>query len=323
MKFMGEITLNDWDLIQFHQVSLGACLSGAVESHWMLFWTGGGRNGKNTLGDLVQDAMGDYARKVPASTLMAKSFDGHPTDIANLQGLRLATSSEINDGDHWNEALINEVTGDATLSARFMRGNFFTFKRTHKHLIYGNYKPQLRSVSDGIRSRIKIVPFNASFKGRENPDLPRLLREHLGYVLLWLMEGHRKWLVNGKQLHNCEAVEGESNQYFENQSTPQLWLADRTERVEKDDRSSLQLPKVGDLYRDYKQWKEARGERAVSLTRWLEVLRGFDKVRSQLGTHYRGLRLRPLQYGDVPFAPLSLPPLPSVASTNGPITSNQ
>ena len=158
MKFMGEITLNDWDLILFHQVSLGACLSGAVESHWMLFWTGGGRNGKNTLGDLVQDAMGDYARKVPASTLMAKSFDGHPTDIANLQGLRLATSSEINDGDHWNEALISEVAG---------------------------------------------------------------------------------------------------------------------------------------------------------------VLRGFDKVRSHLGTHYRGLRLRPLQYGDVPF--------PSFAqgSINSPMMSNQ
>ncbi len=323
MQFMREITLNDLDLIQFHQVSLGACLSGAVESHWMLFWIGGGRNGKNTLGDLVQDAMGDYARKVPASTLMARSFDGHPTDIANLQGLRLATSSEINDGDHWNEALINEVTGDATLSARFMRGDYFEFQRTHKHLIYGNYKPQLRSVSDGIRSRIKIVPFNASFKGRENADLPRLLREHLGYVLLWLMEGHRKWLVNGKQLPNCEAVEAESNQYFENQSTPQLWLAERTERVEKDDRPSLQFSKVGDLYRDYKQWKEARSERAVSLTRWLEVLRGFEKVRSQLGTHYRGLRLRPLQYGEVPFPPMPLPTLPSLAFTNGPMTSNQ
>jgi putative DNA primase/helicase len=127
IKFMGEITLSDRDLIQFHQVSLGACLSGAVESHWMLFWTGAGRNGKNTLGDLVQDVMGDYARKVPASTLMSKSYDGHPTDIANLQGVRLATASEINDGDHWNEALINEVTGDAELSARFMRGDFFTF----------------------------------------------------------------------------------------------------------------------------------------------------------------------------------------------------
>lgn len=315
VKFLGEITSNDRELARFHQVSLGACLSGAIENHWMLFWTGAGRNGKNTLGDLVQDAMGDYARKVPASTLMAKSFEGHPTEIANLQGLRLAVSSEINDGDHWNEALINELTGDATLSARFMRGDYFTFKRTHKHLIFGNYRPQLRSVSDGIKSRIKIVPFNVSFKGREDPDLPGRLREHLGFVLAWLMDGHRQWLTYGKQVFWSAAVEAESNQYFENQSTPQLWLAERTERLVKDDRPTLHLPKVTELYRDYKQWKESRGEKAVSQSRWLEVMRGFEKQRSQCGTHFRGLRLLPLSYGDVPFPPL--PPAPGIPPSWG------
>lgn len=99
-KFLDEITQGDRELAEFLQVSLGACLSGAVESHWMLFWIGQGRNGKNTLGDLVQAAMGDYARKVPTSTLMAKTHEGHPTEIANLQGIRLAISSEINDGEY-------------------------------------------------------------------------------------------------------------------------------------------------------------------------------------------------------------------------------
>lgn len=308
-KFMVEITENDWDLIQFHQVSLGACLSGAVEGHWMLFWIGRGRNGKNTLGDLVQDVMGDYARKIPASTLMAKTYEAHPTEIANLQGIRLATASEINDGDHWDEARINEVTGDATLSARFMRGDHFEFRRTHKHLIYGNHRPQLRSVSDGIRSRIKIVPFNASFVGREDADLPRRLREQLGYVLAWLVEGHRRWLGDGRRLHHCPAVETESANYFENQSTPQLWLAERAERIENDDRHAIHLPKVNDLYRDYKQWKEARGERPLSKTRWLEVLRPFERVRTNAGIHIRGLRLLPLQFGDVAFPPRVPPTL--------------
>jgi putative DNA primase/helicase len=134
----------------------------------MLFWIGDGRNGKNTLGDLVLDALGDYARKVPASTLMAKQHEGHPTEIANLKVIRLAMSSEINDGEHWNEARTNEVTGDATLSARFMRCDHFTFERTHKHLIFGNHR-------NAIQSRIQIVPFKASFKDKEDPDLPRRL----------------------------------------------------------------------------------------------------------------------------------------------------
>jgi P4 family phage/plasmid primase-like protien len=301
-KFLNEITMGDRALAEFLQVSLGACLSGAVESHWMLFWIGQGRNGKNTLGDLVQDAMGDYARKVPTSTLMAKTHEGHPTEIANLQGIRLALSSEINDGEHWNEARINEVTGDGTLSARFMRGDLFTFQRTHKHLIYGNHRPQLRTVGDAIKSRIKIVPFKASFLGREDGDLPRRLRENLGYVMAWLIEGHGKWLAASKRLPDCQAVAAESADYFAAQSTVDMWLAERVLILTTDDRNVLALHKGGDLYRDYSEWKKERGENPVSMTRWAESLRGFEKVKSS-GVRYRGLMLIP-QVGNVPF-PLS------------------
>jgi putative DNA primase/helicase len=153
-RFLGEITQGDRELSEFLQVSLGACLSGAVESHWLLFWIGQGRNGKNTLGDLVEDAMGDYARTVPTSTLMSKQNVAHPTQLANLQGIRMALSSEVSDEEHWDESRIKQVTGDAKMSGRFRRGDYFTFQRTHKHLIYGNHRPQLRSVDSAIKSRI-------------------------------------------------------------------------------------------------------------------------------------------------------------------------
>lgn len=302
-KFLAEIALDDMALIEFLQVSLGACLSGAVESHWMLFWIGQGRNGKNTLGDLVQDAMGDYARKVPTSTLMAKSHEGHPTEIANLQGVRLALSSEINDGEYWHEARINEVTGDSTLSARFMRGDLFTFQRTHKHLIYGNHRPQLRTVGGAITSRIKIVPFKASFLGREDSDLPRRLREDLGYVLAWLIEGHGKWLAAGKRLPACQAVDAESADYFAAQSTPEMWLAERVQILSQDVRPASQCPKSSDLYRDYANWKKDRGENPTSQTRWAEIMQKKFQKEASNGVRYRGLRLLP-QVGNVPF-PLS------------------
>ena len=270
----------------------------------MLFWIGQGRNGKNTLGDLVQDAMGDYARKVPTSTLMAKSHEGHPTEIANLQGIRLALSSEINDGEYWHEARINEVTGDGTLSARFMRGDLFTFQRTHKHLIYGNHRPQLRTVGNAIMSRIKIVPFKASFLGREDGDLPRRLRENLGHVLAWLIEGHGKWMAAGKRLPPCQAVESESADYFAAQSTPEMWLAERVQILAPDARPASQCPKSSDLYRDYANWKKERGENPISQTRWAETMqKKFQKEKSD-GWRYRGLMIIP-QVGNVPFPPIN------------------
>ena len=153
---MGEITDGDRELELFIQSALGACLSGATEDHWLLFFTGGGRNGKNTLGDAVQRVLGDYATTVPSETLMARHQE-HKTEMMNLKGRRLVTSSEVEDGAFWAESKINSVTGDAILSGRYMRQDYVEFPRTHKHLIYGNSRPQLRNITQALRSRLKIV----------------------------------------------------------------------------------------------------------------------------------------------------------------------
>jgi putative DNA primase/helicase len=285
LQFMKEITNGDQELIEFHQISLGACLSGAVESHWMLFWIGSGRNGKNTLGDAVQFIFGDYAKKIVSSVLMSKTHEAHPAEIAQLDGCRLATSSEVEDGAFWHESKINEVTGDATLSARFMGQNFFEFKRTHKHLIYGNHRPQLRSITPAIRSRIKIVPFPASFIGREDATLPAKLRECAPFILQWLIDGHCKWLAAGRKLPSCQAIERESSDYFESQSTVELWIAEMLEQHQDVSEKS------GVLYKNYQDWKLARGESPVSATRWAETMgKKFPKVKSHGYMRYQGVR---------------------------------
>jgi putative DNA primase/helicase len=303
-KFMLEITEGDEELVKFHQVSLGACLSGAIEDHWLPFWVGEGRNGKNTLGDLVEEAMGDYARTIRTSTLMSKSHQGHPEELANLQGIRIAISSEVNDGDHWDESRIKQVTGDATISARFMYGSSFTYKRTHKHLVYGNHRPQLRSTDSAIKSRIKIVPFKVSFRGREDADLPRRLRGEMGYVLQWMIQGHQQWMAAGKRLPKCAAVDAESADYFASQSTPEMWLEECTEVVDPLSLVNSQWPRSSDLYRSYAEWKKSRGEPAQSQTRWAETMqKKFEKVKSVAGVHYKGLRILPPQWATGPFPP--------------------
>ena len=317
-KFMIEITGGDQELIRFHQVSLGACLSGAVEGHWLLFWYGVPRAGKNTFGDLVEGSMGDYARTIPTSTLMSKKFESHPTEMANLQGIRLATSSELSDGDHWNEARVKQLTGDATISARWIGGNFFEFDRTFKLLVYGNHKPQLRSADEALRARLKIVPFKHSFLGREDPDLPARLWAEQGYVLQWLIEGHQMWLEAGKKLPVCAAVESEIAEYFEGQSTPKLWLKECCEILADDHRPDLQLHTVVECYRSYKNWKDARGESALSQTRWEpEALTGLQVVRTRKGKCVRKLKLLPIELS---YPLTSVPtPLPTVPPAPAPV----
>ena len=290
LRFLQEVTGGDEDLIRFLQVAYGACLSGAVESHWMLFLTGGGRNGKNTFVDLVADALGDYAKKIPASTLMARKHEDHPTEIASLRGVRLAVASEVNEGDHWHEARINELTGDAKISARVMRGDYFTFTRTHKHIVLGNHRPRLRSVTPALRERLKIVPFNQCFIGREDPLLPSKLRAEMPFVLGWLIEGHAEWIRLGRKLPPCAAVTRESEAYFSEQSTVDMWIEERLDVLPFETLPARQCPKASDLYKDYHQWKKERGEGAISMTDWAVSMRRFEKVRAN-GIRYIGVRL--------------------------------
>jgi len=305
-KFLSEIFENNQDLIDWLQVALGACLSGAIEDHWILFWLSGaiedhwilfwigaGRNGKNTLGDLIAHILGEYAKAIPSDTLMSKKNAEHKTEIANLQGCRLAVASETEEGDFWAESKLKSLTGDAMLSGRYMRQDFIHFQRTHKHLIYGNHRPQLRSLDKAMRSRLKVVPFNVSFDGREDAMLPKKLLSESGYVLHWLMEGHKQWIKQGRKVGTCEAITHETADYFAMQATIESWIDENCTIVPIDGRPACEWAKVKDLYSNFKTWCAEANIGTPSLTRFGEKMKrlGFEKVKSD-GYRYKGVELK-------------------------------
>ena len=283
-QFLDEITCKDFELQIFLQTALGACLSGALEDHWLMFWIGTGRNGKNTLGDAVMRVLGSYARKIPSSTLMKTKYEGHPTDIANLKGIRLGVASEVEATSYWSESRINELTGDGMLSARYMRCDLFQFRRTFKLLVYGNHRPRLNSVTQALQSRIKMVRFSADFTGDENkpdPDLPEKLQLEDGYILSWLIDGHLLWLANGKKLPHSAAIANEVKDYIDSQATPENWMDECL------DQGGDIWMGATDLYRNYTLWKESRSEHAVSMTVLGDAMtKRFKKKRGGKGFLY-------------------------------------
>jgi putative DNA primase/helicase len=267
-------------------------LSGAREEHWLVYWFGTGRNGKNLLADLVFSILGEYAHKLPSSALMSKKHESHPSELTGLRGVRLALSSEIEEGSFWNEARLKELTGDEFITARYMGRDAFTFTKTHKHLILGNHRPQIKTVDEAIKNRVLLVPFDVSFAGREDRDLPQKIRAEAGFVLHWLIEGHIAWLENGKRLPQCEAVELATKGYFAAQSTIEMWIDECCRKVDDPDRPAGGWCTASELYENYRQWKHARGESPVSQTRFGEFMaRAYKKTKGNRGFVYIGLEL--------------------------------
>jgi len=279
LRFVTEIFSTDLAMVEFLQRWGGYCLTGDRREHKLLFWYGTGANGKSVLQAVIQWAMGGYALNLPSEVLMRQAHQQHPTELAQLRGKRLALSSELEDNAYWAEARIKALTGDATLTARFMRMDFFEFPQTQKHIIAGNFKPRLKGDDPAIARRMVLVPFLERFTGtRCDPLLPERLRAELPGILAWFIEGARKWARDGLAIP--DKVRAASAEYLAANDDISLWIEDCCAMG-----PDLRTPSAH-LYRSYVRWKEAAGERPQSSTAWgSRIGQRFDKYRT---AHERG-----------------------------------
>jgi putative DNA primase/helicase len=278
------------ELVGFEQASLGYCLTGDTSLHFLKFWYGEGRNGKSTLGEAIEVICGDYVKKINNQLLMASRFDRHPTEVANLFGARLVIASEISEGSYIHESMVKELTGDSRLSARFMRKDFFDFRRTHKHLIYGNAKPRIRVVDTAIKSRIKLTEFGVNFEaeGRVDPELKTKLLGEAPLILTWLTRGATALYANRLRMPVSRVVERQTEDYMAENDAVRLWLEERCETV------ATAVTRVMTLYEDYRMWRTARGENAESIQRWSLSMHkhGFKTLIRHGVRFYEGAGLR-------------------------------
>ena len=222
IAFLDRVTGGNDALIGFLQRYLGYCLTGHVHEHVLLFLYGTGSNGKSVFVNTVVGIFGDYAITAPMEMFLTRKFEAHPTEIARLKGARLVVAHETQRGRSWDEAKIKNLTGGDVLTGRFMRGDFFDFKPTHKLLIVGNYKPSLRNVDEAIRRRILLAPFTVQIPEAErDPDLPEKLKAEWPAILCWIVDGCLEWQRYGLVVPTI--VRDATAEYFADQDTLARW----------------------------------------------------------------------------------------------------
>lgn len=287
-RFITEVCCGDADLKGFIQRMLGYGLTGDRREQVLFFWYGLGANGKSVLSDFFRWILGDYALKLPASVLMTSRGERHPTEIAQLAGKRLAVSSELDETSFFNEALVKELTGDESATARFMRGDFFQFGLTHKHVIIGNFKPRFRGGDSAMARRMRLVPFNATFDGpAKDPLMLTKLKAEAPAILSWMVQGAREWSEGG--LAPAKIVLDASKEYMMDNDDLALWIDECCDQEGE--------TKANDLYQSFSRWKKSRGEHPLSQTSWgarLTALPGVTKKRSN-GMRYSGLTLKAIE----------------------------
>ncbi|MCA8882132.1 MAG: bifunctional DNA primase/polymerase [Rhodobacteraceae bacterium] len=287
LRFLSEVLQGDQDTIAFLQRAAGYALTGSTAEHKLLFLHGSGRNGKSLILNTLLHIWGDYGRRVPASTFLNSQTERHPTDIAGLQGARLAIASELPRGKSWDEAVIKDLTGGDRMTARFMRQDYFEFDPQLTLMIAGNTQPSFRGVDEAIRSRVILVPFSVIIPPeRRDLALPEKLKAEGPAILRWCIEGALAWQERGLDVPRSLAAA--SAAYFDEEDTLGQFLEDETCA------DPHAITATEDLILRFNFWSERQGLGSWSKRTLVKELkmRGFTDAKSNGQRGLRGLRLR-------------------------------
>ncbi|KIZ15717.1 DNA primase family protein [Streptomyces natalensis] len=205
------------EMIDYLHLLLGYSITGDVGAQILPFLWGTGKNGKSVLLDVMMKLLGDYADAAPPGFLMAKPFEGHPTDLAELHGRRVYVCSEIKPGDKFDEARVKLLTGGDRIKARRMRQDPFSFGPTHKLWLLGNHKPEVGTGGFAFWRRMRLIPFERVVPDDRKIDnlADLLVMEEGPGILGWLIDGARRYLGGDRDLTGPERVRIATTAYAE------------------------------------------------------------------------------------------------------------
>lgn len=268
---------NDEEVYDFVISMLAKALNGEAANGNFLVLKGTGANGKSTFFNLVSALFGGYATPLSEATITGKAVStagGPRTDIVGLVGARVAICSETPQDAFLRDAVVKQLSGADSISARGLYQAEFTFK-PHALLMLGtNYLPVVRGTDTGIWRRIKVICFDQDYnkhKERCDPDLERkLVAELPGFFNLLLI---RLPLVRGKVLNVPKAVSAEVEGYRDKMDAVKQWITSCLVADPDGAPTTMQ-----ELYRDFRSFVHNEG-----YTWTLAQVSFTDRVKSHFG----------------------------------------
>jgi putative DNA primase/helicase len=274
-----ERILPDPGVRRYVQRAAGYSLTGDVSMEKLFFAFGPPATGKTTFLSAVATVLGDYAATSDFESFLQRDHaTGAPrNDIARLVGKRFVQSVEVADGQRFAEALINQLTGGDTISARLLYQEAFEFKPQFKIWLAANNRPRVSGPEGAIWRRLVQIPFLMEIPENErDPGLKaRLCGSERAAVLAWLVEGCRMWQAEG--LREPGAVKDMTQEYREESDV----LRDFIE--EKCTLSPTAQVRSAELWAAYQDWAKTSGERyPLGRKRFSQALfaRGLDQYKS-------------------------------------------
>lgn len=288
-SFLDLVTVNDGELKDYLQQVAGMSIVGAVKSEGIQIAYGGGRNGKSTYFNTLQNVLDSYAGSLDADTLTTDKRN-KGASLATLRGQRLVICGELEEGQRLSIKELKRVAATDKLVIEAKYKDPETIKPTHHVCMFTNVLPRVGTTDTGTWRRLHVIPFKATMPtgDAEITDYAEVLTRNAGGAILqWMIDGAQKYLANGCKLKIPATVKATTNEYRQREDWLQRFVNECCTR----EPGARTL--ASDLYAAYRAYTGENGAftlKNVDFTEGLKRL-GFSSVAPQRRVEWLDIRL--------------------------------
>jgi P4 family phage/plasmid primase-like protien len=152
---------------------LSSTLEGTNKEQCYYTFKGRGSNGKSKIAELMEMTLGDYYTTMSSTVLTRKRPDAGAAnpEIMAAKGRRFICMSEPDDKEPINTSRMKQFSGEDMVEARPLYGDQERFRIMGKICMLCNDLPAVNSMDHGTWRRIRVIPFEARFLDKGNPEL--------------------------------------------------------------------------------------------------------------------------------------------------------
>jgi P4 family phage/plasmid primase-like protien len=222
-------------------------LSGNNKLEEFYIWTGKGGNGKGTINELLRRILGDYynTQSTDVFTKSSKSANEHDT-LGSAKGKRFLIATEPNTagGDTFNISKLNLLTGNDTITSREIFKKHIEYKPQFTIYMQVNIIPELSSVEQSIKRRLRIInfPFNfvddvvdSTFERKKDPSKKNKIQScnlWRNEFMLLLLDYYKDYVLSCDKIDQPESVKSVINEYLEDNNKIKKWITENYDRTE-------------------------------------------------------------------------------------------
>ena len=261
LKLLDELFGGDQSLVKYAQAIAVDCAVGEQGANIIALMHGPPGTGKSTVWNSVAHVLGGCATSIQSEHLLAGNGATHLAWLADLEGARMALTSEVPPGSMWNGPLVSQLTGGDPVKANLMRQNHRAFLPKLRLVVLCNDLPKIPTAESGLNRRMRVLPMKRVVDTFEAPGDTNIISffkgEGAGQVLRWIADGARE--LAGKapedRYPDCEAVREATASYVKSSNDLKAWC----------NKALVKAPEwefaTEDAHTAYTQWATAKGKR--------------------------------------------------------------